>query len=403
MWKLIPLVTLGLQLSLVNVSIATYPLIELKSNKISYSGKVLARSSNRCWLLDRAGQICDVDLKSVQSFRRLSPRFRSYSPAEVRSRLLKEFGSDFEVTGTRHYLVCAARGHAQKYANLLEETYRTFYLYFRTRGFEFQEPEFPLVALAFPDRNRFEDYCRSDHVIATRGLMGYYLRTSNRVAFYDPSSRSHAARVTPAMQPVPFGPRAVQDSADYATVGHAVCQSVQSSKTIDASLRDTIIHEAMHQFAFNIDLHSRIGDNPKWVVEGLATVLEVPGIRNKINNRSIASRINRDRFIWFQNYVKTRRPEESLATFLRSDGMFNSAVLDAYSQAWALSFYLIETRPRRYIEYLKAIASRDSLRRYSGKERLEDFKNTFGSNLAFLEADFLRFFSKLDSVRAERK
>jgi hypothetical protein len=76
--------------------------------------------------------------------------------------------------------------------------------------------------------------------------------------------------------------------------------------------------------------------------------------------------------------------------------MFQTAALDAYAQAWALSFYLIETRSSKYAGYLKNIASRDPLKAYPKEERLSDFKNAFGSDLNMLEADFLRFISRLE-------
>ncbi|NOX55386.1 MAG: DUF1570 domain-containing protein [Planctomycetes bacterium] len=167
------------------------------------------------------------------------------------------------------------------------------------------------------------------------------------------------------------------------------------AEPVRGEVYDTLIHEATHQFAFNMGLHSRIGQNPKWVVEGLATVLEVAGPARTKLSRSVRGRINRERFLWFRNYARTRRPDRSLAQFLRNDRMFDTAVLDAYSQAWALSFYLMETRPRRYMDYLKAVARRNPLRSYTPEERVRDFQKAFGENLDRLEADFLRFVDRL--------
>jgi len=351
----------GIHLCLLVPAISAAPLIELSTGKTAHQGKVLHRTSNTCWLLARDGQIHQVALDAVQSYRRVAATFVSYSPSQIQSLLLREFGSEFEVAGTRHYLVCAARGQARQYADLLEDSYRTLYLYFRTRGFEVQPPEFPLIALVFPAHARFAQYCRRDNVVAARGLMGYYLRTSNRMALYDPAKSRHVTTIS----------------------------------ATDDSLRDTLIHEAIHQFAFNIGLHSRIGDNPKWVVEGVATLLEAPGIRENSSSRSIAARLNQERLIWFRNYARTRRPRGSLKTFLSDDRLFESATLDAYSQAWALSFYLIETRPRKYFAYLRHIAARPPAHGYSPSERVADFAKAFGDNLNLLEADFLRFMDRL--------
>ena len=378
-------------------------LLELSVGDASFQGKVLARNDSYCWLLDRGGRIEPIKLKSVTSFRRVSSRFRSHAPNIIRSQLLKEFGKSFEVVGTRHYLVCAVRGRARQYAEIFESLYRTFHLHFSTRGFEIDEPQFPLVALVFPDRQNFTEYCERDGIKASKGLLGYYLMTSNRVALYDAAKEPLAANVPPSLgHQFKKGPGTIAGSAGHRPkVGRVLGTTVPAPSlnhvfaTVQGNLKDTIIHEATHQVAFNTGLHSRIGAHPKWVIEGLATVFEAPGIRDGSRNRSAKNRINRSRYLWFQNFVKTRRRPKSLAEFVGSDAMFQTQVLDAYSEAWALTFYLIETRPRKYARLLKTIAERDPLTHYSSNQRIEDFKTVFGDNLDFLDADFLRFIERL--------
>ncbi|MCA9072183.1 MAG: DUF1570 domain-containing protein, partial [Planctomycetaceae bacterium] len=142
---------------------------------------------------------------------------------------------------------------------------------------------------------------------------------------------------------------------------------------------------------------TRMGENPKWIVEGLATVFESPGIRESSSQRGKAiQRINRERYVWFQNYVKSRRKPKSLEAFVSSDRQFQSAALDGYAEAWALSFYLIETRPAKYAAFLKTITSRDPMKAYPANERVADFQKAFGKDLDMLEADFLRFFARLE-------
>ena len=40
---------------------------------------------------------------------------------------------------------------------------------------------------------------------------------------------------------------------------------------------DTIIHEATHQTAYNVGVHARFADQPRWLVEGLAMMFEAEG------------------------------------------------------------------------------------------------------------------------------
>lgn len=157
----------------------------------------------------------------------------------------------------------------------------------------------------------------------------------------------------------------------------------------------TIIHEATHQLAYNTGLHSRIGWNPRWIVEGLATVFEAPGIRDGTKNRTAASRINRGRFVRFGNFAAERYKTKSLESFLASDKMFQASMSDAYAQAWAFSFFLIETRPRKYGELLKTIAAREPLSGYPAEQRVADFRRIVADNLNLLEAEFLRFMKRI--------
>lgn len=375
---------------------AAEPLLELNVGENSYQGKIAARNKHLCWLLDRDGSLNVVQLAKVDSFNKMSPRYRPYSFADIRGRVLEDYASEgYEAVTTRHYIVCAKKGHAKKYADVFEEVYRTFHVHFSVRGFKVNEPEFPLVALVFPDQKHFVEYCRQDGVNAGQGLLGYYLRSSNRVALYDTGKESLTAinnSTNPLTNQAPWLP--AQDSADPWQFTQLLA-NVQPLGTLQGGLRDTVVHEATHQIAFNTGLHSRIGESPKWVVEGLATVFEAPGIRDTSSSRAISARLNRERFVWFGNYAKERRQPKSLEAFLAGDKLFSSSALDAYSQAWALTFYLIETRPREYAKYLRDMAQRNPMLSYTAEARVADFKSAFGDNLNLFEASFLRYIERI--------
>jgi len=348
--------------------------LELTVQGESRRGKLVAMDKTDAWLMSRDGKLAEFAIDDIEGLKRIAPRFRPMKSAEVRDALRREFGREFEVAGSEHYLVCAPQGKAREYAQLFEEIYRSFHGYFSVRGFRIAAPEFPLVAIVFPDHKSFDEYCQKDGFRAFRGLMGYYLRTSNRVALFDPGREG--------------SPVSIKEKASSIGGIHA---------SIEANLADTMVHEATHQVAFNTGLHSRMGENPKWIVEGLATVFESPGVRDSASRRGKAfERINRERYLHFQNFAQSRRKPKSLAAFVSGDRLFQTAPLDAYAQAWALSFYLVETRPSEYAKYLKTIASRDPMKDYPAKDRLEDFRNAFGQDLEMFEAKFLRFIERLE-------
>ena len=156
----------------------------------------------------------------------------------------------------------------------------------------------------------------------------------------------------------------------------------------------TLIHEAMHQIAFNTGLHSRIRPQPKWVIEGLALVYEADGIRNRQGTK-VGDRINPERYRWFNDYLRSRRTARSLAQFLKSDDLFVTQTLDAYSETWAFSFFLLETRSDKYVHYLKMLARSDMAASNADDDRLANFTNVFGDDLDQLEADYLRFLKRV--------
>ena len=311
--------------------------------------------------------------------------------------LLRELGSGFEARTTRHYLVAAPRGRARKYVELFEEIYRTFHMHFSVRGFEIERPEFPLVAIVFPDHTAFEQYARSDDVSAGPGLMGYYMPTTNRIALFEgsPTRNSSGRLLLPrsrsSLRQFPFpewnGPD--RSSRNLPDTQFPTSFLARESGVIRAGLRDTMVHEATHQVAFNVGLHSRTRANPQWVVEGLATCFESQGMRDSSAGRRVSDRINRERFIWFRNYVRERRKDRSLSDFVASDEPFRKATLDAYAEAWALSFFLIETRPGKYMTYLKRLAAGES------RDRSKLFSEVMGTGMRMLEAEMLRFFERL--------
>ena len=377
----------------------TSKLIELRVGTDRHQGRVLTRDSRNVLLLDRSGKITKLPLKKVTSFRTVSPQFSPLTPTMLNSALLRELGSGFQVKTTRHYVVAAGRGRAQKYVELFEGIYRSFHMHFSVRGFEIDRPEFPMVAIIFPSHSSFARYAKKDGVDAKPGLMGYYMPTTNRVALFERGSspgsasfsgglRSYGGRVTPEWaQPQNW----LNSSTAKPQFPRQASFSIlaQPAGAIQADLRDTMIHEATHQVAFNVGLHSRMRDNPQWVVEGLATAFEPDGMRDSSKGRQVKYRLNRERYVWFQNFVSKRRKDNSLADFVENDDLFKKATLDAYSQAWALSFFLIETRPRKYATYLKRLAAG------SGEDRGKLFREVFGSNTRMLEAEMLRFFKRI--------
>ena len=329
-------------------------LIDLDGQQIE--GMPLAWSKQRVYLLGRDGRLWDFPPGKTDNFRKVSSHFSSFSAAEMRATLERELGGRLEVTGTGHYLVAHPRGFGSQWAQRFEDLYRSCVSYFRRRDIQVHEPDFPLVAIVWPKREDFVRYAASTGTMIQPGVIGYYSPVSNRVNLYDLGG----------------GPRS----------GWRQSESV-------------IIHEATHQMAFNIGVHNRFSSAPKWIVEGLGTMFEAPGVWDSFNHSNFSDRINRDRFAEFRQWAKTGRKAGAFVNILGSDRLFDSNPPAAYAEAWAWVFFLTETYPRQFAEYVGRTAARPDFEDYPLARRISDFTTVFGSDLRLLEANMLRFIEKL--------
>lgn len=374
--------------------------VELVEGGKAYEGKVVGRNDEKIWLVQRDGRMHTLEVKKIESFRKLADKFFPLSAAQVRDQLRRELvGERMEIVGAGRYLVAGPSALAGEYAQLFDDQYRAVFNYFSVRGFRIHEPEFPLIAIIFPDAKSFAKYAAKDKVEAKGGLKGYYVQSSNRIALYVDAPSADTAAVAPRFQ-IPLW----KDSRGLAADRLQLSPWFQASEqlplnhwaSIDSKLEATMIHEATHQVAFNIGIHTRVGQiNPRWIVEGLATVFEAPGIRSSSLAKTPGAKLNLMRLHNFQDFVHNRRQPKSLAAFVQSDEAFKEHVIDGYAQAWALTYFLIETRPREYAQLLQSIAARPATEVYDGKQRLADFENAFGHDWLLLEAKFLRYIEEV--------
>ena len=124
----------------------------------------------------------------------------------------------------------------------------------------------------------------------------------------------------------------------------------------------TIVHEATHQIAFNCGLHTRLSDCPLWFSEGIAEYFETPDLRSAKGWSGIGKDVNQPRLEQFQQYLAAR-PANSLETLLRDDTRFRDPKqsLDAYAEAWALTYFLIRQHPKEYVAYLAMLSKKKPL------------------------------------------
>jgi hypothetical protein len=332
--------------------------VEFEVNGQRIEGTPLSTSTAGVELLGRDGRLWSFSPQAAREIKQTGSSFHSYPVSVLKGQLQAELGKSFRIVSTGHYLVALPEGVKTNWAERFEELYRSFALYFSVRGFQLHEPEFPLIAIVWPDQASFMRASAADRGSAPAGVLGYYSPISNRIMLYD-MGNGHG------------------DGDDWRRTAA------------------TIIHEATHQTAFNTGIHQRFSQTPRWLVEGLGMMFEAPGVWNSRAYTRREDRINRGRFDYFRGRVAPNHKPELLQELISSDRLFSIDPLASYAEAWALSFFLVETQPRKYSEYLALTARRPAGQPYPAAKRLSDFASVFGSDFRMLEARFLRFMAEL--------
>ncbi len=320
-------------------------------------GTPLAWSRNQVVLLARDGRLWDFAPSESRNFRKVSSVFTPYSAAEMQAELQRELRGRLAVTGTGHYLVAHPHGR-EAWAQRFEDLYRSCIHYFGLREMRVREPSFPLVAIVWDRREDFVRYAASQGTRVSGNVLGFYSPKTNRVMLYD---QDHGGRQRTFLEN-------------------------------DA----TIIHEATHQMAFNTGVHNRFSPTPVWLAEGLGTMFEASGVWNWRDHPTRRERVNRGRLAEFRAWQKQGRAQGDFIHLLGSDRKFETNPSAAYAEAWAWVFFLTETYPRQFAEFVRRVAAREDFEQYPTARRIADFAEVFDTDLRILERHFLNFIAGLD-------
>jgi hypothetical protein len=326
-------------------------------------------------LLARDGALWAVKKEDLIARRSDAKPFAPLTREELARQLQGELPG-FRVHTTQHYLICynTSPAYARWVGGLFEGLYKAFYNYWTRRGAVLHDPPFPLVAVVFDAQAAFQKHARSELGEAAQSIIGYYNLHTNRMTMYDLTG--------------------VEAAGGNERTASARIQQILSQPGAERTVA-TIVHEATHQLAFNSGLQVRFADVPLWVSEGIAIYFETPNLESTKGWRNVGA-VNRFNLVNFRKYLP-RRPPGSLPQLLLDDKRFrdSAAAPDAYAEAWALTYFLLQTRGEAYVRYLKTLAEQKPLVDVSPQQRLADFKRFFGDDLVTLENEFLRYFRSL--------
>jgi hypothetical protein len=332
--------------------------IKVQYKNHHYVGKPVAWDGQELLLLRRDGKLNMLPVANENDYQTVSAGFKPFSSETLRQQLQSEFGGQYQVSVTKHFVVVHPPGDFRVWALPFEQLYQRFRLYFSSRGIHLAPPEFLMVAVILRTRQEFDRFLEKYHQLDDQ-VLGYYSPKSNRVITYDQRQGK---------------------PTDQSWFFHT----------------STVVHEATHQSAFNTGLHSRFAQVPRWISEGLAMLFEAHGVNNSALYPSRASRINQGRLRDLKHFYQQGSVDGRLGELLSSDDLFRTDPQLAYAMSWGLTFYLTEYQPQQYFNFLSADSQRLNFMEFPSHERTNAFGKAFGFRLENLEGRMKKFILSLE-------
>lgn len=296
--------------------------------------------------------------------------------SEIKERVLSELPDGFAVHQTANYLIFydTSPAFAQWAGSLFERLHDIFYNFWEKKGVDLQKNDIPMIALLLSSKAQYRNLASDDLGAAVENVIGFYNMQTNKIVAYDltgaDSGAGRSRRGTNAAQ---------------------ISQILRQPEAL--RLVATIVHEATHQIAYNSGLQIRLADMPRWYSEGIAIYFETPDLQSKKGWSSIG-KVNNVRLSRFRARFGRRNPE-ALKKLLTDDSLFNDpkTALDAYSEAWALTHFLIKKYPDKYAEFAKKLAQKSPFIWDNPEQRLLDFESVFGP-WETIDKQLLQFFAR---------
>ena len=351
--------------------------VDAKSVERTIESRVLLEAQDGGLLLiGRDGRLWNVTPKQLRKRETTEEEFRPLSAEQLGEQLAREVAelgikSPTKVVVTKHYVICSTAGrvYAEWCGSLFERLHDAFHGYWKEAGLELHDTEFPLPAVVLKDRTEFAEFAAKHDRPDAAQAPGYFSEPTNRIILFDLTA----------------GPNAVP----VKTAGD-IRRKVEASAFNVA----TMIHEATHQIAFNSGMHTRYADNPRWLTEGMAMFFEVPDLDSRTGWKTIG-RVNAPRLKDYRETVRSSRELLPMLELIRSDESFLKAEQSraAYSESWALTYFLLKTRRDEAVNYLKSVQRNPRLIADAPDDRVRDFQTAFGE-LDTLERDWKKWMAR---------
>ncbi len=347
-------------------------LVTTQDGRDEIVGRVLAKlEDGRLLLEDRSGRLYPLQPDQFREISATGDAFAYLSENDMAVGLVSATGAGFAVQTTEHFVICsdASQLYTTYCGRLLEKVHDEFYELFEDSLVMLRPLSAKLPVLVFRESAVFQEFARQQHPDTDfTDVPGYY------------SIRDNQMLIT-----------AISGDREFRTNSDVIRELKKRPRQVE-----TIVHEAVHQLSFNSGLQVRYAANPTWLSEGLAVYFETASGRGSLI-WSRPGEPNRTHLPGFRNTVSGSNLRLPFSALLSSDSAFSSAeqAADAYAESWALTMYLIRSNRDGFDQLMLRQQQRIPLTAMSGDQRLAEIAEVTGSVPAELEAEVIRFMSRI--------
>ncbi len=338
----------------------------------SIVGRIAAKNDAGQLLLEEAsGRLHSHTMNSTDSLTELQQPFQRLTADEMAAHLLKETGAGFRIHRTDNFLICsdASDLYTDFCSRLLQKVATEYHEFFEGSDVRVQDAPADLPVIIFRNSETFQAFAKQQHPTTDfSDVPGYYSVRDNQTLI-----------------------AAVSGDREFRTRSQLLRELRKNTRQIE-----TIVHEAIHQLAFNTGLQVRYADNPLWLSEGLAVYFE-HAARRGAELWTQPGGVNRIHLPGFKAASASGRLRLPLSQLISSDAAFRSAdqLADAYAESWALTYYLVRSDRQAFDRYLSALQNRKPLETVDATTRLREFEAATGTSLADIEERLVKYMSRV--------
>jgi hypothetical protein len=318
------------------------------------TGRIIAEIPGSAVLLEeRNGKLHQISAKQIKGRDEAQTLFVPLTSAELAIDLLSQVPGEYEIVETEHYVLCSnsATEYVEFCGKLLESVYDQYFRFMGDLKTSTVAPARKLPIVIFADTSDFQAFARKQHPeISFEDTPGYFSIPDNQILLLDLT-----------------GDRSMRSATSI--------RKRLAEKPLQVA---TVVHEAVHQLAFNTGVQVRMADNPLWLSEGLAMYFE-SGVARSSLLLTRTGLVNPRHHPTFIQLVQGNRISGGLQSLIEADTSFQNAeeMPAAYAKSWAVTHYLFREEKTGMQKYLQGLAMRKPMVGLTVDQRTQEFQDAF--------------------------